>query len=509
MANERIVSTTIPAPSAGWNSRDPLDQMGEADAIELVNLYPSGVAVKLRRGYADYSSGVGSDHVHTLCTFTLPAGTQKLVGANGTAIVDYSAATAVDITQAGLVPTTAYWQHIVVNGKLVLMNGAEQAQYWDGSAATTADAVYTCAGDAAFDDAYVVQGCMYKDRLYAVTTQTGRETKFYYLGTKNYVGQFTEFDVAYYLSNGGGLQWVTDFSQAADTTQGLLVVASKQGDILVYSGPYPGDATWTLVSRFFLNRTLGRRSYVHIPGDLLIITESGIYSMAALMGGAKRIEANYVGRISTAYREAAKQYGANSGWGGVYYPSEDCVLINVPETTGISTQIAINATSGAICKFEGMNAHAWAVANGYLYFGQEAGEVEKADTGYDDDAANISMRYKSAFSYFGDRQNIKHFDSIRPLIQATNDCSLGTAIDVDFQNRGAPSYGTVSGTTGTDWDSDYWDLADWDGVKELKNIWFSTSGLGYAAAVRMAANFNDVEFELSATQIRYKVGGEI
>ena len=48
-------TTSIPAPTGGWNARDSLANMSPNDAVQLVNWYPTPTDVTLRKGYTKVS----------------------------------------------------------------------------------------------------------------------------------------------------------------------------------------------------------------------------------------------------------------------------------------------------------------------------------------------------------------------------------------------------------------------------------------------------------------------
>ena len=55
VVRQRVSTTrTKPAPVRGWNARDAIASMNEADAVTLDNWFPSAADVMLRKGSAEH-----------------------------------------------------------------------------------------------------------------------------------------------------------------------------------------------------------------------------------------------------------------------------------------------------------------------------------------------------------------------------------------------------------------------------------------------------------------------
>ena len=134
----RLRGYTTPAPVKGWNARDSLANMDEADAVILDNWFPEESWVRVRRGHASHATGMVSA-VESLMSWSGPT-SAKLFAAAGTSIFNATSAGAVgaaDLT--GL--TNARWQHTMFGTSagnfLYIVNGADAPRYYDGSSWTT------------------------------------------------------------------------------------------------------------------------------------------------------------------------------------------------------------------------------------------------------------------------------------------------------------------------------------------------------------------------------------
>ena len=73
------IGFTLPAPSGGINTIDPIDNMPPTDAQELINLYPDGNNVRVRGGYAEHCDTATGDPVLSLVDLPQADGTTKLL----------------------------------------------------------------------------------------------------------------------------------------------------------------------------------------------------------------------------------------------------------------------------------------------------------------------------------------------------------------------------------------------------------------------------------------------
>ncbi len=124
-------AVSIPAPVGGWNARDALENMEPTDAVELINLVPSNGVVAGRGGSRVIFSGLGSQ-VDSLIPYEGDSA-KKFLGAWGDSIYD--------ITDFSVPPVSlasgflfAQWQYASFDNNLVLVDGVDHAQVYNGTA---------------------------------------------------------------------------------------------------------------------------------------------------------------------------------------------------------------------------------------------------------------------------------------------------------------------------------------------------------------------------------------
>lgn len=497
-------SVSLPAPIGGWNARDPLDQMPETDAIRLVNVIPLTTSVKNRKGFSLFAEGMGSTPVDTLMEWVGGAGSSKLIAASNGNIYDCTSGTP---SSLGSGFSSNKWQSILFRDsgsttRLVMVNGVDTPQAFDGT--TLAANVFTGIGT----PANLIGISQYRNRIYCVEKDT---TKVWWGNVVDAAsGVLNSFDVGSLFQQGGYLMACVPSTRDGDAlgTSEQMVFISSQGDVLVYSGPNPGDTSWSIVARFQIPAPIGRRCYAYLGSELLILTTQGVIPYSALLSGGAQKYAQLTDKIQPAFVKAAVDYRTNFGWQILPYQLQNLLIVNIPIASGTqSEQAVLNTLTGAWCKFQGVNASSWCTFGGAPYFGAASGRIWKFDSGFTDGGISIVYDVKTAFNYFGDRSRIKRFTLARPLITSTQAFTLGFNVDVDFGNRALSSGALISGGDDSPWDTSPWDTSPWDGEAVANNEMYSVDGLGRCAAFRLLGTYIDLEFELTAFHLNYEPGG--
>ena len=133
---QRSVTASAPAPVGGWNVRDSLAEMELNQAVILENWWPTTVDVQIRRGCANWATGL-SGTTETVLTYNKTDGTRKRFAFT-------SAGDLYDVTSSGAVGaalvtglTNGRWQFVAFAtpaGNFVLaVNGADSMLRYNGT----------------------------------------------------------------------------------------------------------------------------------------------------------------------------------------------------------------------------------------------------------------------------------------------------------------------------------------------------------------------------------------
>lgn len=429
-----------------------------------------------------------------------------------------TAATVTTITKSGTTATvtTATAHGLVTNNKVVVSGttGADSV-YYNGSFVVTVTGAntftYTMLGtpaaNAAGTPVYTVLGIkggttggtsytidsknfihvnLFKNRLYFTEKNT---MKVWYMPVSSLGGDAYPLDFGGIARNGGFVQgmatWTIDAGQGADD---YAVFATNMGEIIVYNGTDPTDATtWVLKGVWQLGYIFSRRFFFKFAGDILMLTQDGLVPLAsALQSSRLDPRINITDKIYYEISKEADAYSTRYGWQCIYYAKPNMLLINIPNPSG-TEQYVMHTISKAWCNFTGIDTTVFELHNDDLYFGG-AGFVGKFWDGYADDDQPISGTCQQAYTYFDLPGQQKRFTMIRPtfLVDAGAP-GVYAGINTDFQtqnNLGQVSFQSVPTTVGI-WDAGKWDNCNWAGNLIVYRNWQGVTGLGYAAGVNL------------------------
>ncbi len=497
----RIANTvTFPAPTGGWNARDALASMGKGDAVILDNFVAKNTEVVLRSGSADHVTGI-TGTVETLCTYSKANGTYQMFAAAGSAIYDVTAAGAVGAAvQSGL--TNARWQttnFATAGGKfLYMVNGADAARYYDGSA-------WTNAAITGVTPSSLVHVNVYQRRLWFVEKDS---MKVWYLPVVSIAGAAQSFDLSSLFGQGGYLVAMATIS--ADSGTGMddfAVFISSEGEIAVYKGIDPSSAaTWYLVGVFTVGAPVGRRCFTQYGADALIISKDGVLPLSkALLSARTNTSIAISDKIQQAMSEATSAYSSVFGWEITVYPEENLVLMNVPISSTTSYQYVMFSINGSWSRFTGWNASCFARMGSSLYMGT-ANKVMKAYTGLSDNGGNIYGEALASFQYHGGMAS-KRYTMARPIISIENaNVGILLGLNLDFDQTAPTGLPTIAPIAVGLWDSATWDVSNWGGSFTISKGWQSVGGVGYCAALHMKASAQSSGFKWQSVDYIFERG---
>jgi hypothetical protein len=500
IAQGTAVAAGIPAPVGGLNYRDSLDNMPVTDALRLDNWYCEANKVVVRPGHASHSTGVGSDSVETIATFEGEA-TSKLIAMGGAAIYDVTTAGAATELATGF--NSDRWQTTEHNNYMILANGNDDIRTFDGT--TIAETTFT-----GVDLGTIADVASFKGRLHCAVNNSA---SVWYGGVGEVTGgTLTEFDLGQISQHGGTLTAVGVWSRdAGDTLQAVICYVMSSGEIIVYSGSNPSDASdWSLLGQFFIAEPLGRRCLVRLGGELILMCKAGFFPMSLIINGATvdQLRGTPYGKIRDLITAKTAAHGANFGWSGVASTRTNQLIYTVPEGRNF-TQLVYNSLTGAWSTYSGLEGRQWVACAGELYFGGPGGVVYK-HTGLDDAGSDITVKAKSAWTYFEDRGRKKQATMMRPVIDIDGEWTCKVAMDVDFGDATLTATTTlIADSGGSPWDTSDWDTANWGDGSKPNTSWISASGLGRNFAVRVEGDVSNQKVAWLSTDFLGNMGATV
>lgn len=481
-----VVVKIVPAPVGGWDSISPLAAMEPKYAASIINWVPRPGWVELRGGYNAWCQGITSSPVNSLLVYKPNTGVQKLFAASSTDIWDVS---------TNGTPTLEYniggdkFQYVNFTPSLganylLAVNGVD-SNLLSYNGTLWASQTISGAGSAIFAGINI-----FKRRVWLIPINS---TVAYFLGTDAITGAATAQDLGPFMSKGGYLMamgtWTVDGGQGPDDQ---AVFITSEGQAILYKGTDPTNANaWAMVGVFDLPQPIGRRCFLRLGSDLLLITVQGVLPISQALPfdpSASRSVA-ITNRIQNAMTSAAQLYKDNFGWQLITFPQQYLIFLNIPQVQGAAqVQYVQNALTGAWTQFNGWNANCFEIFNGSLFFGDNLGNVNLAYAGGLDLVNPILADVQCAFNYLDEPGRLKNANLIRPFLVADGTLTPTIQIDVDFATASISAPVIILTPSGAIWDTATWDSAVWSTGTVTVINWLSCNALGTALAVRMIVN---------------------
>ena len=498
---------SIPSPVGGWNARDSIANMPVVDAVTLENWFPGVSNCVLRGGYTQYATGL-SGQVQSL--FDYNSGTTETLFAVATSgnVYNVTAGGAVGApVVTGL--TNAKWEYVNVTTSggsyIYCVNGVDNPLLYDGSTWTPITAIsvpaITGVTTTTLDNV-----TLFKNRVWFIQKNT---LKAWYLPTSAIGGAANVLDLSSIAMLGGHLvamgTWTIDAGYGVDDN---LVFITNRGEVIVYRGTDPASAaTWALAGVWSLGDPVGKRCMVKYGGDLLLITQSGLFPLAASLQSS-RLDPQIAlsDKIQGAFAAATEGYGSNFGWQIFMVPKFNAVWVNVPFAVGSQQQFVMNNITKAWCNFTGWAANCWDRYADNPYFGGDGFVGRAWDPSYADDGANINANALQAFNYFESRGVEKYFTRARPSIFTDGVPAIFVGINTDFNIADSTSPLTFSPGSSGLWDVGLWDQATWGAGLTITNNWQGITGLGYCGAVQLKSASQAIQVEWASTDVVFQKG---
>lgn len=471
----------MPAPSGGWNARDDLSDMDATDAIVLDNLIPTESGVKVRSGYAEHVTGLGSPP-QSLMEYNPPAASPALFAATDDAVYNVSAAGAVGAADLSSL-SNGWWQHTMIATSggtfLVMVNGADGLRTYDGSSWTNQTGSVTGVNA---NDFIVPMGHL--NRLWFIEADT---LDVWYLPAGQLNGAANKLALGAFSKLGGKLMGMATWTRdGGDGTDDYAVFVTSRGEVHIYGGTDPSSSTtWARVGTFKIAEPVGYRSIIRAGSDLGVVTALGVVPLGPLLAQAVSGQSAQAAtnKIANAFRTAYADGAGLNGWQIVEWASEQLVIVNVPSVENTtSVQYVANAGNGGRwCRWTEVSANCWSPLGADMYFGGHDGTIYKM-TGSEDNGEAITWTLVQAFSDFG-TPNQKFFKRIKPQFFGPPGYSPRVGLRTDYDDRVITFQAPAFTSQGPEWDVAEWDVDAWGASQQPSFGWQGVVGDGFVAAV--------------------------
>lgn len=498
----------IPISAGGWNASMPLDMMPPTDAVRLINLIPDERSLNFRGGSTrtTVKAAVGAE-IETMTTHRDEDGTETLVFAadNDIKTIDISDGTVSDL---GTGFTNDRWQTVNFNNLLLMVNGADTPQQYDGT--TLQNYVAAISGATATDLKGVT---VFKGRCYYWENNAA---KFWYPAAGAYGGALTSFPLDLTTKKGGYVMEICTWTRdSGDGVDDLFVVIMSTGETLVYQGSSPAD--FALIGNFNLGEPVGIRGSTQFASDRIIVTKDGFVNLSTALQVARVSEKNNVSsKIIDEAKRATRLWGNNFGWEIFYHDNQSLLMVNVPRQISSTPanskyeQYCMNTNTGAWTRFKGWNAISFTEIGSELYMGCSDGHIRKCFDGANDDGVAIDYTWIPAFTSCQMPGRKKQATFLTLHTNFTNKENIGVAGLADYEERAfgnAAVPDLASGDIG-EWDVSDWDDAYWDGTiingRAINKYDFPIISSGYTITFKINIQSDVQTAAIYAARVKYK-----
>lgn len=503
------------APTKGLNYRDPLIMLDPQDAVVLDNFIAKPTGVELRGGYQKHTTGLGGA-VNTLMTYMAQDPEQnKLFAAVVDSIFDITEPAESPTAMVTTTSTDGFWSSLMFSAPTMnfLCATSPSGGYW----------TYDATGGwvdrtSALTGLNAPAGCIaaWKNRLWICGEGTA---KVFYLPVNSIQGTATEFDLSPLLKHGGTIVGAVNWTMNAGLTiDDYLVFFGSQGDVIIYQGTDPDNAsTFALKGIWYMGRPpVGNRFFVQYGGELLVLTELGLIPMSKMVNG---VVADTYGvmsaRISPELNPLLSRLVDNEGWEVDLLQNSDLLMIKPPPQFNIYRQYVMFLQTGAWSTFTGMSINTMVTYQGQNYFGDVDGNVHLAFSprrdGIEFDGTGgspITGQSQGGFNAFGSPANLKIFSMARPILLALSTPSVQAQMNVEYSF--SPIYATPTFAERGEgvFDDGLWDEAVWAGQTNTYSAWVGLQGMGYYGSLRVAVKGTPGTVYVSSN-VMYQPGGVI
>lgn len=524
---QRSTAISIPAPIGGIDALKSLAQMKPDTCIYTYNILAEDFGMKVRDGYVEWANGWTGGAARTVMPFEGNVDADdRLFVANNEGIWDVTVKgtttpanvlTWPDQTlNAGICSFINYTNDSGTDRFLLVCD--EQNGYYIYTQTTNSWAQGTITGGVP-DAEDLVYLTIWKQRVWFAERDSPRA---WYLPPGDLIGNPVEFNFGSQFRFGGQLRsihnWTLDGGNGMDD---YLVALSSSGDVIVYQGTDPADASsFGLVGSWYIGQLpAGRRIATEFSGELYILSVYGLVGMSQILNGQNVNDPmTYLTKQVSPYIRRVLDTTLNDfGWHIHIHPKQSLLFVNSPPRVGFE-QLAFTAYFGNLSwsMVRGLNkAHTynwrgevyWTdIKENRLYIQQGAVDNVLLDPDTDGQPKAIEWDLLTAYLAFDSPVLYKRVQYIRPMFVANGVPGFTVQARYDYdlaENTGSPLLTDESAAL---WDSGLWDIAKWGGGLQASDNPRGARGLGRHVAISIRGKSSE-NTTLVSFDITYDSGG--
>ncbi len=507
---QATTGTTVPGSIEGINAVQSLAMMSMGECVYTYNLVSQDLGMVVRKGFEEWAKGWTGGIGKTAIPFEgHTTADDRLFVANNEGIWDCTAAGELAPTQMLTWDDTTgeagYCSFVLFsndgNDLFILLcdavNGyhvfTQSTDTWSKVTQGTGAGQIEGVDPTGFD--FVV---IWKNRVWFVENNSANG---WYLDVATLFGAATKFNFGSQFRQGGSLRaiynWSLDGGLGLDD---LLVAVSGAGDVIVYQGTDPDDATkFSLQGSWFVGGVpTGNRFGTEFGGEVYILSVYGLLPISQLLNGSSTNDPNtyLTAKISPFIRRVMAERREELGWQVVVHTEDAQIHIETPQ----------DSKNGNVAFVQYFGNQAWSMIRGldkyhtvswrgktYWTAGDrnslqiKEGNRDNVwlEPNVDGVAAPVDWSVLTSFQDLGTGPSNKRVQYIRPnfLADAVPAYSVVARYNYDVAELTTAPSGDLN--EAGRWDLDNWDDAIWGGSAAVIDAARGSFGMGRHVAVAM------------------------
>lgn len=497
----------LPAPVGGMTSLVPGSAMPPGKCTLGVNLIPGELGLRTRLGGREWVTGLDGPALSSLPFQGSSAGNNRQFYTTATGIWDCSSSTNAPtqvLTFASAAGAAGHGVcHAVVNaaGTHFLLYTDEVNGYHVYSEASSTWTKIAMGGGATqvsgVDPAKFVFVTVWGNRVWFVERDSAAA---WYLDVSAIYGAATKFNFGSKFRAGGPLVGLWSWTAGDGGTGGLsdrLVAVSGGGDVVIYEGYDPADASKISISGVWSVGAVpaGRQIATTWGGDLLVLSTLGLIPLSRLTSGTTQADPGQYATADVAHLFAAyaNAHRSERGWGLAMHPGDNALVVLIPTGGAAPLQLVMSLATRGWYVYRDLPMSCAAPWDGKMYFGTADGRVLVCDSDVDgvtladpDSYTPIQFQLLSFFTNFGSpRQKRVHL--IRPRFRtggASPTVRAAARYDWDTSELATVIEARVAGGAGS-WGSAVWGTSKWGGDSVPMKRTAGACGIGQFIAIAL------------------------
>jgi hypothetical protein len=515
MASPLAQVTTLMPPVKGLNLASPAIALDAQEALVLENILPQQSSGELRGGWREWVTGIPGG-IKSIVSFAakLPKDNKVFACNDKGGIYDVTVTTDKPVSVAETAQANGEWDYTNTSGleDNFLCMVSPSGGYWTYSVGDGFKKREITGAGAGKRFSAIFN---FKARIWFIEEES---CKIYYLGVGAIWGEAKVFDLSSVINEGGYIAYGSDWTyNAGRDINDYLVLVTTRGEVVVYSGVNPDDATtFALTGVWYVGPIpYGNQCFTQYGGELFIMCSMGVVPVSKLVNGgvANEYEVSSY-KINPPLNAKFNQLKNKFGWAMDMIYDQQFLLLQMPVNNSNQYHFYVmNSGTGAWGAITGIPMVCATQVSGQVFFGTSDGRVCLGFTGDTDDrkldglaGKSIIGRYIGGFNAYGNAAYLKTFQLARPVFISGVAPSVGVEMLTKYPFSTISVQSEDPKVEGGSFNVNNFNECVWAGDSNTFSSWCGLNGMGYYGALAITFQ-GDAGTQYITTNVTLNVGG--